>query len=70
MQWAAAFYANHSLDGAMDTRWSENINYCVCVFFYRQMRNFVSRTYHTNGLQTKIEGRKCVPQTHFMCYIF
>ena len=23
MQWASAFYANHSLDGPMDTRWSE-----------------------------------------------
>ena len=25
---ATAFYANHSLDGAMDAGWSENAEYC------------------------------------------
>ena len=29
MQWATAFYANHSLDHAMDAPWPENTKYCV-----------------------------------------
>ena len=28
MQWATAFYTNHSQDDAIDARWSENANYC------------------------------------------
>ena len=50
MQWATAFYANHSRDCPMDAHWSENAKYC---FFYRKVQYFlvviiVSRTYHIN----------------------
>ena len=27
IQWATAFYANHSLDSAMDARWLENATF-------------------------------------------
>ena len=48
MQCATAFYANHSQDSAIDSRWLENEK---IFFFYRKVHNFlmviiVSRTYH------------------------
>ena len=61
MQWATAFYANHLLDGAMDSRWLENAKYCFLQKSAKLlMVIFLSRTYHfsTNGFQTNIETSK------------
>ena len=52
MQSATAISTNHSQDGAMDARWSENAKYC----FYRKEHNvpimviIVSRPYHISYL--------------------
>ena len=53
MQWAIAFYANQSLDGAMDALWAE-------------MQNVTFSKFHPkSSLFKKIRNIKCVCRTDF-----
>ena len=69
MHWAAAFYANHSLDGAMDAHWSENAKYCFftekCIVFKWCMILGELTISVRNGFQTNIERLKTFSSNTF-----
>ena len=61
MQWATAFYANHSLDGAIDAGWSENAKYIFaekCIIFKFWLLRLDLAISVTNGFQANIKRLK------------